>query len=461
MFAEIQDGFSRTYPSLFEVINCTSFQRDLNAFLQSADLQNVKITFEQLKKTRNIKAKRLLGSLLGGICDLLFTYDVHDLERDLRELTLRFDIPTLRQAFSDKLLDDRYDNTLTEIAAATVVCEVFDNGSVHFEERLPGSWKNPDMTGTWAGHKAVAEVTCVNIEYPPRTPADLEDEIKTASFSAGFNVWLRSPIIFIERAKRIRVLLEKLFTSRGGLENVITVDGFPFEREDHDSFRCDDAACLVQYVEFYLDLSESRSVQQGVFSVSMMSERDRSYLEERYPTPKQVIPIQFGNGEDAFAHRRNTFFLAIRDMITGKLSQCSPQAINVIILGVANPMFDLDVQNALYGSYYVTLEHRPTAADGVTLADPAPSRVPGGIFRLITESVAELSEDERPHAEEYVHFYSDISGVLLFRTGANMPDAQFFPNHNATSPLSTQQADTLVETARRRCNRRALAKAEA
>ncbi len=71
----------------------------------------------------------------------------------------------------------------------------------------------------------------------------------------------------------------------------------------------------------------------------------------------------------------------------------------------------------------------------------------------MADSVAELPEDERPHAEDNIRLYGDISGVLLFRTGPDNPKAAYLANENAIKPLSTERVGDLVKAARRRVNR--------
>lgn len=114
-----------TFPTILAVVESANFNRQLNEFSRIAIAGDPRQTFDLLKASK-INAKRFFQNIYGMICDPLFSYAVADLERDFRDLTTKFDVSVLKAAFAEKLLDDRFDNTLTEVAGAVVMSDVLE-----------------------------------------------------------------------------------------------------------------------------------------------------------------------------------------------------------------------------------------------------------------------------------------------------------------------------------------------
>ncbi|MBN9120811.1 MAG: hypothetical protein J0I06_16955 [Planctomycetes bacterium] len=367
--------------------------------------------------------------------------------------------PTVAQLELDLIRLASYlpDPVRYEIAAAAIACDVLEPGSLLLEEPIAGSDANPDVTGRWDGQRARMEVTVVHDDWPPSYSVAAEEEVKAASVPGGFQARLNIPLASVPAAKEARAFIERIHAEHPDQEDTkrtqVLIGGFKFEKSGRD-FYCWDARCPVGYVGFHGN--DDREVQGSCFTRSTVTRYESDDLEAGFPTPPGVVVLGDAPRHPA-SHRSTPAGQKIYQILEGKLRQCEPGAINVVVLGQPKAANDRGVDDALLGSPLALVRRADDGSAAETIAmrtGAGPFVVPPAID--LSQLPTERQEWGRGQLEAVrleAEKFTKLSGILVLRIEAGQPVARVILNPNAAVPITDPQAERLRDAATQRVGR--------
>lgn len=368
------------------------------------------------------------------------------IERDLEKIKAAgISEDQMRAAFSSKLVnDDQFDDVMYEVASAAMFSQILDPGTCKLEHPLVGSAVNPDLTGEWQGTRTRVEVKRVD-DIPPRYVPEARTIIESAEIPGGFDVHLNVPLTSATEAEFIKRMVEQLHehrTLKRGSQ--VKLGSFVFTM-GRDHLSTTDHMSPIRNIGFD-DEPEFRFVQPGVISGPSMSSTEQKLVDEVFPTLEGAKA--FRNDQiNPSARFKSTKGERVYNDLKGKLRQCEPGAINIVVLGLSAPHYkERDFADGLLGSSFV-LARSATDIEGPELLL---SRTGLGPFTAETD-VAGLpakTEEMFPGLIDMIRAeitqFEKVSGVLGLRLSSAYPLALFRSNPNAARPAPPNAGDFII-----------------
>ena len=193
----------------------------------------------------------------------------------------------------------------------------------------------------------------------------------------------------------------------------------------------------------------------GVLSGPSICSTEQTLLSEAFPKPEGVQV--FDNSKvNPSARIKSTKGERIYNDLKGKLRQCEPGAINIVVLGLSAPHYnEQDFADGLLGTAFV-LARRATGEEGPELLF---SRTGLGPFpaeadvAALPAKTAEMFPGLIDMMRAEISQFARLSGVLGLRLSSAYPLALFRLNPKAATPVPAKAGDliTAVAAARSEC----------
>ncbi len=232
-------------------------------------------------------------------------------------------------------------------------CAILDSSSIQLERPIPDpnkeekDWKNSDVFGTFQGQPVRIEVTVLHESLPPAIHAELDDLVRLAKIASGFQVTLRSMLVDMDYAERVRALVELLHESNvasGG--ETVEIDGVRFEWKG-GAYRCPQETSPFESVCFYeADECASAETLRDIIHPCSVRPVTSKYVLEDHPNPPGVVT----SADLPDAPTQVPVSTKVHQMLDGKRQQCEDGVINIVAFGNPLPMHEREVTDAICGS---------------------------------------------------------------------------------------------------------------
>jgi hypothetical protein len=421
------------FPTICKLLAGRQFDNDIQKATELAAHADGRDRLKQEIKRKGFSSTRLVMFLA---CNTLLEMDdctATGLEQDLQKLAGRVGLQKLQATFRDKLLEDKqFDDTVHEIAVAAVCSDFFDSGTLALEQRIAASRsgkKNSDIKGLRGGQQYRVEVTVLHDDWPPRLDEGFQEIIEGANTEAGYTVALARPVTTRAGAEKVKRLIEELAAARkASPESDVTVQGVEYLYCGGE-YRPRQSTSPVDYIQFD-DTTPTRLV--GGPAVSRNTVDPQEWKKVKNP---EGVFTSMDVKQDAQTHRATPLSTKIWQTLQDKLGQCEPDHINIVVIGLPNPIDDNEVLNALTGSVVGEVE----------VHEGAQGRRVGGewkVLRLPTGPFVPEQQSEDP--EQFVEAFRKLSAVWLFRLSSAYPRSALVLNPNASHPAEESPASELM-----------------
>ncbi len=451
------DAFRNTFPMLCELLEGTSFDNDaMDAAELAKSEEDIKAAFE----SRVFSLNQLMWLLSGAVVPQWANSEASQLESDLATIVGTVGMAAARAAYRDKFLveakcktqnskdktqdaKNKLEDVRYEIAVTARACAVFDADSIQLEKLIPDStkdkknWKNSDVYGTIQGKPVRIEVTVLHEELPPAIHLELDDFVRQSEISSGFEITLRSALVDLDYAERVRALIELLHENQpSDGDSEIVIDGVLF-RGDHGAYECPQETAPFESVCFYA-ASEFQGAEKlrNIIHPCISTPVTPLYLLEDSPNPPWVKT----SADLPDAPTQVPVSTKIRQMLAGKLQQCEEDVINIIAFGNPLPMHDNEVDAALLGPLVVQV--------GVKTNENG-SHENGEMFVSRGHKAPFAPQQFVPNKNDLTEFidpFRRLSAVWHVRLGAYAKSV-VIPNPNAFHPAPLQIVTAFSDSA--------------
>ena len=130
-------------------------------------------------------------------------------------------------------------------------------------------------------------------------------------------------------------------------------------------------------------------------------------------------------------HNNTPVSKKIRDILRRKIGQCESGVVNVIVFGLDCPMYDTDLEDALFGAPFVIATQE---TNGIVKSHSL-ERMKSGSF---------LPREKSKDVGQFIEPYRIISATWRLRLDASYPESTIFLNPNADTPLP-EEAKSFLE----------------
>ena len=444
----MMNAFRSTYPTLCELLEGTPFDDNATA---AVDLAKSKQDMKAALKGRVFALNELMWLLCGAFVPEWANAEAVQLEEDLASVVNSVGIAAARTAFREKFLveakskiqneqdkiqdaKNKLEDVRYEITVTARACAFFDAGSIQLEKPIPDpnkdekDWKNSDVFGEFQGQPMRIEVTVLHEKLPAAIHIELDELVRQAEVESGFRVVLRSVLVDVGYAERVRALVELLDENHiaSGGENV-EIDGVRFEWKG-GAYHCFQDTSPFESVCFYGEdeAPGAATIRDIIHSCSERPVTPKHVLEDRPNPPGVVTTADLPN-----APTQVPVSTKIRQMLQGKLQQCEEQVINVVAFGNPLPMHDREVINAVCGAeicvvpFWTDKHGVRHSGKGVLKRDPKSPFVP-------EQHLA--NDDDRT---EFTEPFKIMSAVWHIRLGT-YATSKVIPNPNASLPVPSE-----------------------
>jgi hypothetical protein len=368
------DVFRAIYPTVCEVLVGTSFESDAKA---AVEYFKSKDDMKTALDGRMFGLNELMWLLCGAVVQDWASSEADQLERDLATIVRTVGIDIARTTYKQKFLveansrvkdanakaldaKNKLEDLKYEIAVTARACAVLDAGSIQLEKPIPDAnkekkdWKNSDVFGKFQGHPVRIEVTVLHESLPPAIHMELDELVRQADVSSGFQINLRSMLEDHGYAERVRALVELLHEHHldSGGRN-IEIDGVRFEWKG-GGYHCSQKTSPLESICFYAanELADAEKLRDIIHPCAVRNVTPRYVLEDN-PNPPGVIT----SADLPDAPTQVPVSTKIYQMLDGKRQQCEEGHINIVAFGNPLPMNDREVSSAVLGPAVFTVPY--------------------------------------------------------------------------------------------------------
>ncbi len=400
---------------------------------------------------RMFALNELMWLLCGAVVPEWANPEAVQLEDDLSTIVETVGMAAARTAYKEKFLveakskiqdaKNKLEDVRYEIAVTAKACAVLDSGSIQLEKLIPDpkkdrkDWKNSDVFGTFQDQPVRIEVTVLHESLPPAIHAELDDLVRQAKVASGFQITLRSVLVDMDYAERVRALVELLHENHvasGGKD--VEIDGVRFEWKG-GAYRCPQETSPFESVCFFEadECVVAEKLRDIIHPCSVRPVTSKHVLED-HPNPPGVVT----SADVPDAPTQVPVSTKVHQMVDGKRQQCEEGVINIVAFGTPVPMHDRDVINAVCGSevcmvpFWTDRNGVRHSGKGVVRRDPKAPFVP-------TQYLA--TDDDRT---ECVEPFKNMSAVWHIRLGS-YAKSKIIPNPNASIPIPRELVEALSD----------------
>jgi hypothetical protein len=440
---------------LCELLEGTPFDADANA---AAEYARSKEDMKTALQERAFALNELMWLLCGAVFPEWANSDAAKLESDLATIVATVGIGAARAAYKDKFLvearsriknveekiqdaKNKLEDVRYEIAVTAKACAVLDSGSVQLEKPIPDpnkeekDWKNSDVFGRLQGQSVRIEVTVLHESLPPAIHAELDDLVRQAKIASGFKITLRSMLVDMDYAERVRALVELLHESHsasGGKD--VEIDGVRFDWRG-GAYHCGQETSPFESICFYSpdEFSGAGNLRDIIHPCSVRNVTPKYVLEDN-PNPPGVIT----SADLPDAPTQVPVSTKVHQMLGGKRQQCEDGVINIVAFGNPLPMHDREVTNAICGSEVCVVPFW-TDKNGVRHSGRATlTRISKAPF--VPEANL-ANEDDRI---QFIEPFRKMSAVWHIRLGWYAKN-KVIPNPNASIPVPREVVEAFSD----------------
>ena len=448
------DAFRAAFPRLCELLEGKPFESDATA---TAEYAKSKDDMKAALEGRVFALNELMWLLCGAVVPEWANPEASQLESDLAAIVAAVGIAAARTAYRDKFLveskskfrdaeqkhqdaKNKLEDLRYEIAVTAIACAVLDSGSIQLEKPIPDprkkekDWKNSDVFGTFQDHPVRIEVTVLHESLPPAIHVELDEIVRRAEVSSGFAVALRSVLVDIDYAERVRALLELLHechVASDGKDEEIDGVRFEWKRGAYHSQETSpfESICFYSPDEFH-----GAEKKREIIHPCSVRPVTSNYILEDDPNPPGVITLADLPG----APIQVPVSTKVHQMLDGKRQQCEDGLINMVAFGNPLPMHDGEVLIAVCGSevgvvpFWTDKNGVRHSGKGVLTSDPKAPFVPAHYL---------ASDDDR---RQFIDPFKRMSAVWHIRIGGHAK-SRVIPNPNTLIPVPQELVKVLSD----------------